>query len=107
MNGVSVFQDVKIWLILTFDLSRDALHIYIGLIVFLGAAALFRRSLGSWLPVSAAIAAAFAGEAWDWIDDAGLGREHVYYSQIHDLWNTIFWPAALFLLARFTMLLKR
>lgn len=103
----SAFQDSKIWLIDALGLSRDALHIFVGLIVFLGVALILRRPLGSWLPLLAAIAAALIGEAWDWIDDARRGFEHVAWRHWHDLWVTSFWPAILFALARFTRVFRR
>lgn len=105
--SASIFQEAKIWLILTLDLSRDALHVYIGLTVFLGVALVFRLRLADWRPWFAVLLAALAGEAWDWIDDARFGHGHIYYGHVHDFVNTLFWPTMLLLLARYTKLLKR
>ncbi|MBC7986838.1 MAG: hypothetical protein H7X93_09250 [Sphingomonadaceae bacterium] len=91
----------------TLDLSRDALHVHIGLAIYLGAALILRRGLGSWLPLLAVVVAALAGEAWDWIDDARRGYEHMVYRHWHDLVNTLMWPAVLFALARFTRVFRR
>ena len=87
-------------------LPRDALHIYVGLAVFLLAAALLRRPLRDWRPLAAVVLAALAGEAWDWFDFWRVGAAPVWASHWHDLWNTCFWPTILFLIARYTRLMR-
>lgn len=104
---MSSFQQAKIALVQLFGLPKDALHIYVGLAVFLASAALFRRPLGSWLPIAAVVVAAAAGEAWDLIDTSASGARPHWDRNWHDVWNTCFWPAVLFLLARYTRLLSR
>ncbi|HEX8241290.1 MAG TPA: hypothetical protein VF574_16265 [Allosphingosinicella sp.] len=104
MNG---FQHAKTALVHLLGLPKDALHIYVGLAVFLAAAALLRRPLGSWMPIAAVAAAALAGEAWDLIDTQSAGARPHWDRNWHDVWNTCFWPAILFLLARYTHLLSR
>ena len=104
---MSAFQSAKIWLIGTLGLSRDALHVYVGLIVFLGFAALFRLPLRDWRPLAAALLVALAGEAWDLLDTRGAIDAREYRRSWHDLWNTMLWPTVLFALARWTKMLKR
>lgn len=81
-------------------LSRDALHIYVGLLVFLGVALLLRKPLRSWTPWLAAVGVAALGEVVDARDD---GRWQAGGS-LHDFLNTVAWPTILLLLARFTRL---
>jgi hypothetical protein len=102
-----MFQQAKIALVHLFGLPKDALHIYVGMFVFLLAAILFRAPLKSWKPVAAVALAALAGEIWDVIDTVNLGARVVWWRNWHDIWNTCFWPLVLFLLARFTKVLKR
>ncbi|MEA3009451.1 MAG: hypothetical protein QOJ91_1143 [Sphingomonadales bacterium] len=104
---MSVFQQAKMALVHLLGLPKDALHIYVGLTVFLAAAAAFRRPLGSWLPIAAVVAAALAGETWDLIDTHASGARPHWDRNWHDVWNTCFWPGLLFLLARHTQLLSR
>ena len=104
---MSAFQEAKLALLAFVGLPKDALHIYVGLIVFLGAAALFRRPLSSWLPLGAVLLAALGGELWDVIDTRNAGRDVAWWRNWHDVWNTLFWPAVLFLLARSTRVLRR
>lgn len=104
---MSIFQDAKIWLVDTLGLSKDALHIYVGLIVFLGTAVVFKLRLGDVRPLAAVFLAALAGEIWDIYDTSVIGAPQIFGDNWHDMWNTMFWPAALFLLARYTPVLKR
>lgn len=104
---MSPFQHAKIWLTQLMGLPKDALHIYVGLAVFLLAALLSRRPIRSWLPIAAVAGAALAGELWDVIDTWRAGQRIQWWRNWHDIWNTCFWPFVLFLLARYTRLLKR
>lgn len=103
---MSGFQSAKLELVAALGLGKDALHIYVGLAVFLLAAALTRRPLKSLVPISLVLAVAAAGEIWDLLDTARAGKSLWWRGSWHDLWNTLFWPFVLFLLARYTRLLK-
>jgi cell shape-determining protein MreD len=103
---VSPFQSVKLVLVEATGLAKDALHIYVGLTVMLLTAALLKRGLRDWRPLAAVFFVAMAGEIWDAIDTMLDGRSPRWRGNWKDIWNTLFWPTALFLLARFTRLLK-
>lgn len=103
---MSGFQQAKLWLVGWAGLPKDALHIYVGLTVFLLAAALLRAPLRSWKPLAAVALVALAGEGWDISDTWRSGQPVAWARNWHDVWNTCFWPAALFLLARYTRLLS-
>ena len=103
---MSGFQSAKLELVAALGLGKDALRIYVGLAMFLLAAALTRRPLKSPVPISAVFAAAAAGEAWDLLDTARAGKRLWWAGSRHDLRNTLLWPSVLFLLARYTRLLK-
>jgi hypothetical protein len=104
---LSDFQSGKIFLIHLTNLPRDTLHVYVGLSVLLIAAILSRRSLRHPLPILAVLLVALAGEFWDLLDTFRAGQTLAWGKSGHDLWNTLFWPAILCLLARFTKVLKR
>ena len=104
---MSGFQQMKVWLAGLLGLPKDALHIYVGLTVFLLAAALLRAPLRSWRPLAAVALVALAGEAWDVADTWRADRPVAWARNWHDVWNTCFWPAVLFLIARHTRLLRR
>ena len=101
---MSPLQTVKYWLIQHFDLAKDALHIYVGLLLFFGTALAFGWSLRSWKPWAVVLAAALIGEAWD-LRDSGVYHTRVnLWANWKDVWNTMFWPSVIVLLARFTTL---
>ena len=104
---MSFFQETKLLLVEATNLSKDALHIYVGLGVMLLAAILLRRSLKDWRPLAAAALAAVAGEVWDVIDTLSHGGTPRWSLNWKDVWNTLFWPTVLFVLARFTSVLRR
>jgi hypothetical protein len=88
-------------------LSKDALHVHLGLLVFLLAMVIFRRSAASLLPWTCVLVLQLANEAVDTLHwhqgvlDFDLG------DSFKDIINTMLWPTLILLLARFTGLLKR
>ncbi|WP_324749440.1 hypothetical protein SH591_12735 [Sphingomonas sp. LY54] len=104
---MSIFQSAKLFLVETTDLSKDALHIYVGLGVMLLVVIVLRKSLADWRPLAAVALAAVAGEVWDVIDTLSHGGTPRWSLNGKDVWNTMFWPTILFGLARFTRILKR
>ena len=89
------------------NLSKDALHVYVGLAVMLLVVLVLKRSLGDWRPLAAVAFASIAGELWDVIDTFSHGGRPSWQANWKDIWNTMFWPTILFGLARFTKVLKR
>lgn len=104
---MSPLQQAKLWVVHLVGLPKDALHIYVGLAVFLAAAALTKRPLGSRLPILTVLLVALAGEVWDVIDTVNAREQVHWWRNWHDIWNTMLWPTILFLLARYTRILKR
>lgn len=104
---MTAFQSFKLVLLDGTGLSKDALHIYVGLAVLLTAVALRRSPIGGWKPWATVAAIALLGEAWD-LRDARVNDEPInLWANWHDVWNTLFWPTVLMLLARHTRLLRR
>lgn len=87
-------------------LERDALHIYAAILLQIGSAALFRKSLASPLPWLIVLAFAFANEGLDIYRD-GLFEAWERGTSIHDLWNTMLVPTVLLLLVRLAPRLTR
>lgn len=104
---MSAYQSAKLVLMDATGLAKDALHIYVGLTLFLLTAALLRRPLSDWRPLAAVFLAALAGEIWDLIDTLAIDRAPRWRGNWKDIWNSLFWPVALFLLARYTAVLRR
>jgi len=100
--STSTVQLIKLAVVAATGLSKDTLHVYVGLTAFLLAALVSREPLRSAAPWLAVLSIASLGEFIDMIDDIwSLGYWH-WSASIHDVINTIFWPSVLFLIARFT-----
>jgi len=97
----------KAWLIDLLGVSKDALHVHIGLAVFFVAAILLRRRVGDWLPWAIALIAALAGEAWDIRDRWSAGIDADPAGHFHDIVNTLLWPTLITLFGRMGGRLKR
>ena len=94
------FQLAKMWLIDTLQLGKDALHIYVALLVFLGTCLLFGWKASQWKPWLCVLAVALAGEALDLGDDINPGDLIDVVASLKDLVNTLLPPTVLMLLAR-------
>jgi uncharacterized membrane protein YqgA involved in biofilm formation len=93
-------QAAKLHVIDTLGLSKDALHIYVGLSVFVIVWLVMRRRPNSLFPLAAVLAIAILGEIVDMRDDiVGLGHWR-WRASLHDVLNTCFWPAVLWALIR-------
>lgn len=104
IKGSTWLQTVKLWIVTHVGLEKDALHVYFALFLLFGSVMLFRWSLRSWKPYTLILAIAVIGEIWD-MRDGLLTRVPLVVSfpdSVHDIWNTMFWPIAILLLARFT-----
>lgn len=93
-------QSLKEAVVTLTGLSKDALHIHVGLTVFLLAALLLRRPLRSPVPWLAVLAVALAGETLDALDALRANGEWGLAAAVHDLANTLLWPTVLMLGAR-------
>lgn len=92
------FGDVKIWILAASGLSRDALHIYFGLAIFVAARLLLRGPQSSLWALALVFAAALGGEALDHLYELSRPMRCDRSGHIQDLWNTGFWPLVLALL---------
>ncbi|MEX1033901.1 MAG: hypothetical protein WDZ30_11120 [Cellvibrionaceae bacterium] len=95
----STYQSLKLIVLDLVDLSKDAIHIHIGLAVFFLTVALWRRGRLDWLSLLPVFLVASGLEFLDLRDDlASLG--HMRWSaSIHDLVNTVFWPTFVVILS--------
>jgi len=100
----SAAQSAKLAIVSATGLSKDALHIYAGLLILLSAAFITRSQLRSLKPWLAVLFVTAIGEVIDMRDDLlSLGYWR-WSACLHDMVNTLIWPTVLVLLARFTQL---
>jgi hypothetical protein len=88
-------------------LSKDALHVHLGLLVFLVAMVVFRRTAASLLPWLCVLAVELVNEFLDIFHWRGGVLDFSIAGSLKDIVNTMLWPTLLVLLARFTPLLGK
>jgi hypothetical protein len=86
------------------DLTKDAMHIYIGLSVLLLWVLFRRRSLGLLKNLIPVLIVAILMEGFDLRDDYASFGHFRWSASLHDILNTLFWPALLILLFRFRLI---
>ncbi|WOJ97104.1 hypothetical protein R0137_00685 [Congregibacter brevis] len=91
----SSYQLMKIHILNAVDLSKDAIHIYVGLAVFLVAIVVWQRGRISWLSLLPVVAIAIIMEALDLHDDSRSFGYLRWGASAHDFVNTVFWPTVL------------
>lgn len=96
----SLFQSIKLSVISAAGLSKDSLHIYVGLAVFLFVALVVIKSVKSAAPLLAVFFVAIIGEILDMRDDFSSLGYWRWQASMHDVVNTLFWPTVLFFLAK-------
>ncbi len=101
---MSLVQTLKVNLVDCTGLSRDTLHVYVGLAIFLVTCALSENPRRSPWPLLMVLLAVLLGEAIDRRDDLASVGHWNWRASLHDLWNTLFWPLLLAGLLRWTRL---
>jgi hypothetical protein len=104
--AMSAFQSMKHEIVQFASLSKDALHIYVGMATYLIAAAVARQGLRSVYAMLAVLVIAALGEILDARDDVRKLGEWRVRSSLHDFVNTLLWPLMLWLLARYSRVMK-
>ena len=88
----SAYQNLKLIVLDVLSLSKDAVHIHIGLLVFFLTVVLWRRGQLDILALLPVFLVAGAMEVLDLRDDLGSLGYMRWSASIHDLVNTVFWP---------------
>ncbi|NIJ38132.1 hypothetical protein FHR22_002835 [Sphingopyxis panaciterrae] len=96
----SLFEEQKRWLVTDSGLSKDALHIYFGMTLFILVRLLWRWRGGWVIAWLAVVAMACGGEYLDIAAEANRAAIQPDAAHWHDIWNTAFWPTLLMLVGR-------
>ena len=96
---ISIYQNLKLQMLEVLNLSKDAIHIYIGMGAFLSAVVIWKKGRIGGLCLIPVFCIALLMEILDLRDDlSSLGYVR-WSASIHDFLNTIFWPTVLVALA--------
>lgn len=96
-------QSFKLAIVSATGLSKDALHIYVGITVFLVARLALRKYANMFLPVAVVVAVACIGELLDMRDDINSLGYWRWGASLHDVVNTALSPFLLTLFLRNTI----
>lgn len=101
------FQQSKFYLVEHLHLARDALHIYVALIVLFGSCILFGWKVHQWKPWLLVLLAAVVGEVLDIREMPGPFESAIGRENVKDILNTMAVPTILLIAARYTKLFTR
>ncbi|HEY1371187.1 MAG TPA: hypothetical protein VGH50_01855 [Candidatus Binatia bacterium] len=102
----SPVETIKLAIVAATGLSKDTLHVYVGLATFVLAALILRKQARSIVPWLFVLAIAVLGEVVDMHEDLRILGYWRWLDSVHDIVNTLFWPTALLLLARFSKIFE-
>ena len=96
----SFYQSLKLTIISIVDLSKDAIHIHIGLIVFFLFVVLWKKGRFEMICVLPVLVIACLMEAFDLRDDLNSLGHMRWSASVHDIVNTVLWPVVVAFLAK-------
>lgn len=102
--NTSIYQLAKIHIISFIDLSKDAVHIYIGLFVLFFWVLISRKPLRSFKALIPVLLAAVFMEALDLRDGLRSLGHFRWRAGLHDILNTMFWPVFIVLLFKLRLI---
>ena len=106
-SGMYWYMDFKTQVVDATGFSMDALHVHVGMIAYLGICVVLGRKAFHWLPAFLVLLLAMAGEAMELQGMWSLGLAANVPEHIHDIANTVFLPALITFLARYTTLFEK
>jgi hypothetical protein len=100
LNSPESFQSFKLEVIAATGLAKDALHVHIGLLIFIAVRLVWRKKGGWFFAWLVALGAALAGEYLDIRAEKGNLIQSPDPAHWHDIWNTMFWPTILLVIGQ-------
>ncbi|KPL67462.1 hypothetical protein SZ64_04695 [Erythrobacter sp. SG61-1L] len=104
---MSAVQQAKLALVDVTGLAKDALHIYVSLVVFFGACLIFRWKAWQVKPLLAVLLVAAFGEVLDLLDQYANDCPLMWGESAKDLVNTGMVPTILMLSARLSGIFRK
>jgi hypothetical protein len=95
------YQEFKLIVVELTGLSKDAIHIYVGLFIFFATVTILKKGKFDSSALIPVFIVALLMEIIDLIGNYQMMDSMYWGNSIHDLVNTLFWPLAIILLARF------
>ncbi len=88
----SLYQQLKLQIVDFLGLSKDAIHIHVGLIIFVLAIAIWGKGKVTTACIVPVLLVAFGMEFMDLYDDYNSVGYFHWSNSLHDILNTTAWP---------------
>lgn len=88
-------------------LAKDALHIYVALVVYVASCLLFGWKTWQWRTLLPVLLVALANEANDIRHNLEIEKDPYLWSSVHDMINTMLLPGLLLVMSRWTGIFAR
>ena len=92
---IVAFHDSKIWLLEITNLSRDAMYIHAGLLIFVTVQIFTRGRFGDKRMLLAVAGVSVIGEILDFLYVYENSGRYDYWQSMRDIINTLIWPVIL------------
>ena len=102
--NTSQYQMLKIHIQSILPLSKDAIHVHLGLWVFFLWAILFKKPLKSFKTILPVLALSLVMEMLDLRDDFTAFGRFRWWASLHDIINTVFWPLLIVLIFKLKLI---
>lgn len=96
----SFYQLAKLEVLSMVDLTKDAIHIHIGMLVFVGWLVLFRKSINDFKSLIPVLIVVLIMELFDLRDDYNAFGYFRWFASLHDIINALLWPFILISFSR-------
>ncbi|MDH5218858.1 MAG: hypothetical protein OEX19_14250 [Gammaproteobacteria bacterium] len=97
---ISFYQNLKLTIISIVDLSKDAIHIHIGLVVFFLVVVLWKKGRFEVVCIVPVLVIACLMELLDLRDDLSSLGYLRWSASVHDVINTTLWPIVITILVK-------
>ena len=101
-----MYQEFKLRVVELTGLSKDAIHVYVGLFVFFSFIAVARKGKVEPIALIPVLLVAVSMEIVDLYDNYRTMDSMYWGNSVHDLVNTAFWPVVIVLLVKFNQAFK-
>ncbi len=88
-------------------LAKDALHVYVALIIYAASCVLFGWKTWQWRTLVPVLLVALANEVNDILFNLEIEKDAYIWSSVHDMVNTMVLPVMLLALSRWTDIFAR